>query len=117
MSDKNIPFQVIDWNTIPKISYPGDSGNAFWQTLNFPGLRVRIVEYSAGYVANHWCQKGHIVHCLEGELTTELSDGARFKLKAGMTYVVSDELSSHRSVTENNVKLLIVDGDFLAYQP
>ena len=117
MSDKNIPFQVIDWHAITKINYPGDSGNAFWQTLDFPGLRLRIVEYTAGYVADHWCQKGHIVHCLEGEFTTELADGTLFKLTAGMSYVVSDELSSHRSVSENNVKLLIVDGDFLKYQP
>ena len=78
---------------------------------------MRIVEYSAGYVADHWCQKGHIVHCLEGEFTTELADGTSFKLTAGMSYIVSDELSSHRSIAENNVKLLIVDGDFLKYQP
>jgi hypothetical protein len=117
MTDKNIPFQVIDWSAIPKISYAGESGNAFWQTLNFQGLRVRIVEYSAGYVADHWCQKGHIVHCLEGEFTTELADGTSFKLTAGMSYIVSDELSSHRSIAQNNVKLLIVDGDFLKYQP
>ena len=117
MIDKNIPFQVINWNTIAKASYPGDSGNAFWQTLDFPGLRVRIVEYSAGYVADHWCQKGHIVHCLEGEFTTELADGTSFKLTAGMSYIVPDKLSSHRSIAENNVKLLIVDGDFLKYQP
>ena len=116
MNNKNIPFQVIDWSTIQKVKYPGQSGEAFWQTLNFAGLRVRIVEYSKGYLADHWCQKGHIVHCLEGEFITELADGTSFKLTAGMTYIVSDELSSHRSVTENVVKLLIIDGDFLKYQ-
>ncbi len=115
MNNENIPFSVINWDTIEKVDYPGERGNAFWQTLNFPGLRVRIVEYSAGYIADHWCQKGHIVHCLEGEFTSELANGTSFKLTKGMTYIVSDELSSHRSVTETNVKLLIIDGDFLKY--
>ncbi|WP_457128155.1 DHCW motif cupin fold protein [Mucilaginibacter sp. HD30] len=116
MNDKNIPFQVINWDTIQKVNYPGDSGEAFWQTINFSDLRLRIVEYSAGYVADHWCKKGHIVYCLEGELKTELANGTSFKLTKGMTYIVSDELSSHRSTAYNNVKLLIIDGDFLKYQ-
>lgn len=116
MSNKNIAFQVIDWNLIEGTNHPGENGNALWQTLKFPGLRIRIVEYSAGYLADHWCQKGHIVHCLEGELITEQENGEKFTLEKGMTYVVSDELSSHRSITENPVKLLIIDGDFLKYQ-
>jgi hypothetical protein len=77
-------------------------------------LRIRLLEYSEGYLADHWCQKGHIVHCLEGEFDSELISGERLSLKKGETYVVSDELSSHRSVTESGVKLLIVDGDFLS---
>ena len=85
----------------------------FWHTLQFHGLRIRIVEYSPGYLADHWCTKGHIVHCLEGEFESELQNGKRFLLKKGMTYVVSDEVSSHRSTTKNGVKLLIIDGDFL----
>jgi hypothetical protein len=117
MSDKNIPFQIINWDTIPKTDHPGETGNSTWQTLQFPGLRVRIVEYSAGYVADHWCRKGHIVHCLEGELTSEMENGERSVLTQGMTYIVTDELSSHRSLTQNYVKLLIIDGDFLKYQP
>lgn len=111
--DSNILFQVIDWTTIPKTEHPGETGTATWQTLQFPGLRVRIVEYAPGYLADHWCQKGHIVHCLEGEFVSELQTGETHVLTAGMTYVVSDDLSSHRSRTENGVKLLIIDGDFL----
>jgi len=110
---QNIPFQVIDWNQIDKTEHPGVTGIAFWQTLQYKGLRLRIVEYSKGYLADHWCQKGHIVHCLEGAFTTELQSGEIFLLTEGMTYVVSDELSSHRSATETGVKLLILDGDFL----
>jgi quercetin dioxygenase-like cupin family protein len=113
MDTENIPFQVINWENVIKTEHPGTTGMAWWQTMQFNGLRVRVVEYSAGYLADHWCQKGHIVYCLEGEFTTEMEDGDSFQLKRGMSYIVSDELSSHRSVTQNGVKLLIVDSDFL----
>ncbi|MFZ4101182.1 MAG: DHCW motif cupin fold protein [Sphingobacterium thalpophilum] len=108
-----IPFQTINWSAIEKTEHNGESGTSYWQTIQFPGLRIRLVEYSKGYLADHWCEKGHIVHCLEGEFVSELDSGERFKLEKGGTYVVSDHLSSHRSVTEHGVKLLIVDGDFL----
>jgi len=108
-----IAFQTIDWNKIAKTAHAGETGSAFWQTVQFPGLRVRIVEYAAGYLADHWCEKGHIVHCLRGEFMSELSDGRRFVLREGMTYVVSDEASSHRSSTKDGVLLMIIDGDFL----
>ena len=108
-----IPFQIIDWNTISKTEHKGETGTSFWQTLQFDGLRVRIVEYKAGYLADHWCKKGHIVHCLEGTVINEHENGEKNNLIAGMTYIVSDELSSHRSVAKNIVKLLIIDGDFL----
>jgi len=113
MENQNIPFQTIDWTLIPKDEHSGEIGTAFWQTLQFDGLRVRIVEYSKGYLADHWCTKGHIVHCIEGEFISELQTGEKFILTKGMTYIVSDDLSSHRSITEKGVKLLIVDGDFL----
>ncbi|MEO6232535.1 MAG: DHCW motif cupin fold protein [Ferruginibacter sp.] len=113
----NIPFQTINWANIEKVAYTGETGTAWWQTIQLGGLRIRLVEYSNGYLADHWCQKGHIVHCLEGEFVSELKEGDEFKLTKGMTYVVSDELSSHRSVSENGVKLLIIDGDFLKYNP
>jgi hypothetical protein len=112
-TDKNIPFQTIDWTTIPKVEYKGETGTATWQTVQFPGLRIRIVEYSKEYLADHWCQKGHIVHCLEGEFTSELQNGDKSTLKKGMTYVVSDDLSSHRSFSKNGVKVMIIDGEFL----
>ena len=113
MQAKNIPFQIIDWSKIEKSVHEGASGVAYWQTLQFDGLRIRRVEYSPGYLADHWCQKGHIVHCLEGEVVNELKDGRKNVLVPGMSYVVSDDLSSHRSVTETGVTLLIIDGDFL----
>ena len=113
----NISFQTIDWSTVNRVEHKGEKGTSYWQTIQYPGLRIRIVEYSEGYLADHWCKKGHIVHCLEGELESEMKGGEKFLLTCGMTYVVTDEMSSHRSVTKERVKLLIIDGDFLKYMP
>jgi quercetin dioxygenase-like cupin family protein len=108
-----IPFTTINWNLIDIVEHKGETGISFWQTLELEGLRIRIVEYSPGYLADHWCQKGHIVYCLEGTFISELQNGELIKLKKGMSYVVSDNESSHRSQSTQGVKLLIVDGDFL----
>jgi hypothetical protein len=116
MTTANINFQIIDWSGIEKTIHLGESGSATWQTLQFPGLRIRLVEYSPGYLADHWCQKGHIVHCIEGQFVSELQSGEEFELTAGMSYIVSDDLSSHRSLTKDGVKLLIIDGDFLKHK-
>jgi quercetin dioxygenase-like cupin family protein len=86
--NKNIPFQTIDWSQIPKTEHAGETGIAYWQTMQFEGLRVRIVEYTKGYIADHWCRKGHIVHCLEGEFTNELQNGEKFHLSTGMIHIV-----------------------------
>lgn len=117
MNNQNISFQTIDWSTIPKTEHKGESGIAYWQTLEFQGLRIRIVEYSEGYFADHWCEKGHIVYCLEGSFINEQKDGFQTLLTKGMSYIVSDNLSSHRSRTKDGVKLLIIDGDFLKLKP
>ena len=109
-----IQFNVTDWNTVATTTHPGETGVASWKTLQFGGLRIRMVEYSANYLADHWCQKGHLLFVLEGELITELSDGKKFTMTKGMSYQVSDELSSHRSFAPTGAKLLIVDGNFLA---
>lgn len=108
-----IEFQTIDWSRIEKIEHKGETGTSFWQTLQLGGIRIRIVEYSKGYLADHWCKKGHVVHCLDGSFVSELEGGEKFELTTGMTYVVSDNASSHRSISQEGVKLLIVDGDFL----
>lgn len=109
----NIPFQAINWQLIEKVEYQGETGTAYWQTIHFEGLRIRLVEYSSGYLADHWCEKGHIVHCLAGEFISELSCGTQIKLSMGQTYIVSDAMSNHRSISAIGVKLLIIDGDFL----
>lgn len=110
----NILFEAIDWNNVPKTRHEGKTGFAVWQTLDFEGIRLRMVEYCPNYFANHWCKMGHIVHCLDGEFLSELETGEKFLLSKGMTYIVSDNLSSHRSLSNTGVKLLIIDGTFLA---
>ena len=108
-----IPFQTINWQHIEKTVHAGEKGWSTWQTLQFPGLRIRLVEYSANYLADHWCAKGHIVHCLKGVFVSELKTGERFTLSTGMSYVVTDDTSQHRSISAAGVVLLIIDGDFL----
>ena len=110
---RQIPFTIIDWSAIQKTPVAGKQGTAFSQTVQYPGLRIRIVEYTGGYLADHWCQKGHIVHCLEGEVMNEQENGDQFILEKGKSYVVTDGMSSHRSRTDQFVRLLIIDGDFL----
>lgn len=108
-------FQTIDWNNVPTTEHAGETGVARWKTIQNQQFRMRVIEYSKGYMADHWCTKGHIVFCLEGEMTSELSDGRVFTLKEGMSYQVSDKVSSHRSYSKDGVKLLIIDGGFLEY--
>jgi hypothetical protein len=109
MQMKNIPFGTTDWSQIEATQHPGETGMATWRTQQFDNIRVRLVEYSPGYLADHWCMKGHILLCLEGELHTELADGRKFILRAGMSYQVADEAEPHRSSTRSGVKLFIVD--------
>jgi len=108
-----VPFQTTDWNALTETECIGESGKSCSRTMQWGDLRVRVVEYSPGYKANHWCTKGHILFCLEGEITTELKDGRQFVLKEGMSYQVSDDVSAHRSSTTTGAKLFIVDGGFL----
>jgi hypothetical protein len=108
-----IPFISIDWTSIPKETHIGEKGIAYWQIVQFDSFRIRIVEYSVGYLADHWCHKGHIVYCLEGSFISLLDNGEEFHFEKGMSYVVTDEASNHRSMSAQGVKLLIIDGDFL----
>ena len=108
-----IPFETIDWSILRATTMNGTTGTAITRIVQYEGLRIRMVEYSANYLADHWCQLGHLVFVLEGELINEHEDGTVNVLTAGMSYHVSDGLSSHRSRTNGPVKLLIVDGAFL----
>lgn len=109
MEMSNIPFGATDWSTIQCTEHNGEIGLAYWRTQNFGNIRIRMVEYTPGYLADHWCSKGHILLCTEGELHTELKDGRKFVLKAGMSYQVADNAEPHRSYTAVGAKLFIVD--------
>ena len=109
MNISDIPFGVTDWAQIEPSEHSGERGMAYWRTQVFGTLRVRMVDYAAGYLADHWCQKGHILLCLEGELRTELDDGRCFVMTAGMSYQVADHAEAHRSSTETGARLFIVD--------
>ncbi|MDO9198492.1 DHCW motif cupin fold protein [Rhodoferax sp.] len=109
MKISNLPFDTTDWSSVERVEYRGETGTAYWRTKHFGEIRVRMVEYSAGYLADHWCVKGHVLLCLEGELVTELEDGRIFKLQPGMSYQVADNAEPHRSSTPTGAKLFIVD--------
>ena len=109
MQMDGIPFGTTDWSEIEATEHQGARGVARWRTRQFGGIRVRLVEYSPGYSADHWCSKGHILLCLEGELHTELEDGRRFVLRPGMSYQVADAAEAHRSSTATGAKLFVVD--------
>lgn len=104
-----IRFGTIDWSKIERTEHKGETGTAYWRTQSFGDIRVRMVEYSPGYLADHWCVKGHILLCVEGELHTELEDGRTFTLTAGMSYQVADNADPHRSRTQTGATLFIVD--------
>jgi len=109
MKISNLPFATTDWSTIEPTEHAGESGLALWRTCQFGPIRVRMVEYTAGYRADHWCVKGHVLLCLEGELHTELQDGRCFVLRPGMSYQVADDAEAHRSFAPGGAKLFIVD--------
>lgn len=109
MQVSGIPFGITDWSQVEPTEHPGTTGMAIWRTKQFGEIRVRLVEYTAGYLADHWCEKGHILLCLEGQLNTELRDGRRFALTPGVSYHVADGTEPHRSATATGAKLFIVD--------
>ena len=109
MQMNHIPFGTTDWSAIEPVEKSAEAGKAFWRTQQFGDIRVRMVEYTPGYLANHWCVKGHILLCVHGELHTELEDGRTFTLRAGMSYQVADHAQPHRSHTDAGATLFIVD--------
>lgn len=109
MQIPSFPFQTVNWSSITKEEHRGTTGIAYWQVFNMGDIRVRLVEYSANYLADHWCSKGHIIYCIEGAMGTELQDGRKFLLEKGMTYYVGDNCEAHRSTSINGCKLFIVD--------
>jgi len=104
-----IPFSITDWSEIEATVHEGEAGEARWKTMYINDIRVRLVEYTAGYKADHWCSKGHIIFCVEGEMETQLQDGQTFQLKKGMSYTVGDNEDAHKSSSKDGCTLFIVD--------
>ena len=105
----DLPFGTVDWSEVEATTHAGESGAARWRTRQFGEVRVRMLDYSPGYVADHWCDKGHFILCLQGELETELADGRRFTLTPGMSYQVGDGAAPHRSRTRTGARLYVID--------
>ena len=103
------PFETINWINIDKVKHSGENGFAIWQTIMMGDIRIRMVEYSAGYTADHWCNKGHVIYCIKGKMKTELQDGRIMKMKKGITYHVGDDSMAHHSSSKKGCMLFIVD--------
>ncbi len=109
MTIQDVPFGTVDWAGVPPVEHPGETGIATWRTIEVGNIRVRRVDYSAGYLADHWCSRGHVLLVLSGRLTTELKDGRSVELRPGQSYHVADGTMPHRSRTEDGAALFIVD--------
>ena len=110
MKIEGVPYQTVDWNKIEAEPHKGESGEAKWRTFEKGNIRARLVEYGPGYLADHWCPRGHVLFVLEGSVVSELEDGSKEELTPGMGYVAADdEKNRHRSFSPNGVKLFIVD--------
>jgi quercetin dioxygenase-like cupin family protein len=103
------PFQIIDWSSVPAERHDGEKAYALWQVMHVGDIRIRRMEYKPGYKADHWCRKGHIIHCLEGSMVTELEDGRMMELATGATYIVGDDCEAHRTFSEGGCVLFVVD--------
>ena len=109
MRIESVPFGTTDWSQVPETEHPGETGTAYWRTVEQGNVRVRMVRYSPGYLADHWCSRGHVLLVLTGELVTELEDGSAHRMGPGMSYQVAEGAAPHRSRTKGGATLFIVD--------
>ena len=110
MKIPTLPFTVTDWAKVEPIAHPGEKGFAYWRTLNVGDIRIRHVEYSPGYLADHWCSKGHILYVISGSLTIEHGDDKEsYELTSGMSWQTADDGSPHRVRTTCGATVFIVD--------
>lgn len=109
MKIESFPFQAISWTSVPLEEYKGETGTYYTQQLMMSDIRVRMIEYSTDFKADHWCTKGHVLLCLEGELDILLKDGRKMKLLKDMSLFIGDENEPHFISTAIGCKLFIVD--------
>jgi quercetin dioxygenase-like cupin family protein len=110
MKIEGVPFAVTDWNRVSAIEHKGRAGTSFWRSFEEGCLRVRVVDYSPGFEADHWCPRGHILYVLEGELRIALKSGAVHKLGRGMSFAAgNDESDPHLASSPSGARVFIVD--------
>ncbi len=109
MKLENVPFTVTDWNRLSSVGLRGETGKAVSKEVDQGNVRVRLVEYSAGYASDHWCTRGHIVIVLEGDLTVELQDGKKYDLKGDMSVHMGDNAAPHKVYSRGGARVVIFD--------
>ncbi len=109
MKIEQVPFTVVEWEKEPVIEVPGKSGTAQMRTVMNDTLCIRMIDFTAGYSADHWCVKGHIAFVVAGALKIVLEDGRSFDLRAGSSFHVGDEAGRHRVSSDAGAKVFIVD--------
>jgi hypothetical protein len=106
----NLPLGAIDWTEIAPALMKGETGTVTQRVREFGPNRLRLVEYGAGYLADHWCHKGHVIHVLKGDLDIEYEDGTKTALSAGLTWHVGDDTGApHRVRCARGSIVFIVD--------
>jgi hypothetical protein len=105
-----IPAGVVDWSQVVETHHPGQSGTAAVRTFQMGDKQIRLVAYSTGYAADHWCNKGHLTFVISGTVDIEQADGSRHRADAGTSYHVADgEVHAHRLSSPTGATLFIVD--------
>jgi len=105
-----MPFTTVDWTAMNATEHPGQTGTSLWRSFERDGLRTRLVEYLPGYTADHWCDRGRVLHVLSGQLKIKLRDGRSFHLGQGSGFCVSDHGdSAHLVTTSTGCRVFIVD--------
>ena len=103
------PFSITDFAAVAPDIHNGETGYAEWRVIHRDEVRIRLVTYSPGYLADHWCSKGHIIFCVDGSMDTELADGRKMLLSKGLMYTVGDNSDDHRTFSKTGCTLFIVD--------
>jgi quercetin dioxygenase-like cupin family protein len=69
-----------------------------------------MIEYSSGFRSDHYCERGHVLLVLQGELCIRLKNGSEHRLVTGMSIQVADDtINPHLASTETGAKVFVVD--------
>jgi len=105
----DLPLGLTDWSQIPESVHPGAPGTATVRSRQLGDIQLRLLVYSPNYVADHRCQKGHIVYVIQGQVVTEHRETTNYTLESGTTYHVPDNGPPHRAVSHGGATVFIVD--------